>query len=203
MKTLIFIHGGESFKTNEEYGRFLYDVYIDWQSEPWSPPEEKIVWRDVIAKKWYTQGNQVFMPVFPNKLNARYVEWKIVFEGVLSKLSREDEVTFVGGSLGGCFLLKYFSEVANFPYTINQVHLIAACLECGDFTPPSNYEYLAHLGDRVHIWHAEDDMVVPFDVAKTLEKELPEAETHFFSAEKGYGHFHGVERIPELEVAIF
>lgn len=113
MKTLIFIHGGESFKTHEEYERFLYDVYIDWQSEPWSPPEEKIVWRDVIAKKWYTQGNQVFMPVFPNKLNARYDEWKIIFEGILSKLSREDEVTFVGGSLGGCFLLKYFSEMKN------------------------------------------------------------------------------------------
>jgi predicted alpha/beta-fold hydrolase len=46
----------------------------------------------------------------PNKLNARYHEWKIFFEGILSKLDREDEITLVGGSLGGCFLLKYFSE---------------------------------------------------------------------------------------------
>ncbi len=121
MKTLIFVHGGESFNTDTEYERFLRTVYSDWQSKSWSPSEEKSSWKDVIAKKWYFQGNQVFMPVFPNKLNARYEDWKIVFEGIISKLSREDEVSIVGTSLGGCFLLKYFSEQnhKNHPFLIS------------------------------------------------------------------------------------
>lgn len=67
---------------------------------------------------------------------------------------------------------------------IQQVHLIAACIEAGNFTAPTNYEVLKSLGDKVHIWHAEDDPVVPFETAKELEKILPEARTHFFNAEK-------------------
>ncbi len=64
----------------------------------------------------------------PNKLNARYEEWKIVFDGVLAKMKTDDDVTFFGTSLGGCFLLKYFSEVEKFDYKINQIHLLAACI---------------------------------------------------------------------------
>ncbi len=40
------------------------------------------------------------MPVFPNKLNAKYDEWKLVFEGILDQLGPDDELTLVGGSLG-------------------------------------------------------------------------------------------------------
>ncbi len=52
MKTIIFIHGGESFETHEEFQRFLEDTYIDWQSEHWTP-EEKTTWVKEIAKKWH------------------------------------------------------------------------------------------------------------------------------------------------------
>ena len=79
MKTLIFIHGGESFTHDAEYERFLRETYVSWQSEPWNP-ESKSNWVQEIAKKWHGNGDQVFMPVFPNKLNARYQDWKIVFE---------------------------------------------------------------------------------------------------------------------------
>lgn len=79
MKTLIFIHGGESFADEQDYQKFLKEIYIQWQSEVWTP-EVKSNWVQEIAKKWYANGDQVFMPVFPNKLNAKYREWKIVFE---------------------------------------------------------------------------------------------------------------------------
>ena len=49
----------------------------------------------------------------PCDLDAKYQEWKIVFESVLSTVGREDEITFVGHSLGGNFLLKYFGEQVN------------------------------------------------------------------------------------------
>ena len=79
MKTLIFIHGGESFTNDIDYQAFLRERYITWQSEAWTP-ESKSNWVQEIAKKWYTTGNQVFMPVFPNKQNACYRDWKTVFE---------------------------------------------------------------------------------------------------------------------------
>jgi hypothetical protein len=51
---------------------------------------------------------------------------------------------------------------------IKAVHLIAACISEGDFTAPTNYDFLASLRNTVHIWHAEDDDVVPFGVAQEL-----------------------------------
>lgn len=226
MKTLIFVHGWESFTNEIEYQKFLRETYWVWQSEVWTP-ETRTNWVQEIAKKWYENGNQVFMPVFPNKLNARYNEWKIVFEWILTRLTLEDEVTFVGGSLGGCFLLKYFSEVGTchseeqracpdnqeqiLPIVsmtgknlkIHQIHLLAACISVWDFTPPSNYEFLQKLENRLHIWHAEDDAVVPFSTAQELSHLLPDAQTHFSPIEKWYWHFHGIVRIPELENVIF
>lgn len=202
MKTLIFIHGGESFTEESQYLDFLRNIYAQYYISPWED-REKNDYRTYISRKWIWEWWQVYYPVMPNKLNARYNEWKIVFEGVLSKLNSEDEVTFVGGSLGGCFLLKYFSEIHLFPYVINQIYLLAACISEWDFTAPTSYEYLQKLWNRVHIWHAEDDAVVPFSTAEELSRFLPEAQTHFFPHEKWYGHFHGVDRIVELEEVIF
>jgi pimeloyl-ACP methyl ester carboxylesterase len=81
-------------------------------------------------------------------------------------------------------LLKYFGEVSDFPYEIDNIHLIASCIKCGNFTPPSNYTILERLGSRVHIWHAEDDSVVPVSVGQEIAESLPKAETHFFTPER-------------------
>jgi predicted alpha/beta hydrolase family esterase len=135
----------------------------------------------------------------PNKQRALYSDWKMVFEALVEKLQiSEDEIYLVGGSLGGCFLLKYFSEEQP-KLKINEIHLMAACISEGDFTAPTNYDFLASLGDKVHIWHAEDDDIVPFAVGEELSKHLPETVTHFIPKEKGYGHFHTLETLPELE----
>ena len=40
---------------------------------------------------------------------------------------------------------------------------------------------------------------MPFATAKFLEKTLPVAQTHFFSEERGYGHFYPLAVFPELE----
>lgn len=202
MKTLIFIHGGESFVDEESYLSFLSNTYATYYITPWED-REKIDYRVYLSRRWLSDGWQVYYPAMPNKLNARYSEWKIVFEWVLAKLNSEDELTFMGGSLGWCFLLKYFSEIQEFSHKINEIHLLAACISEWDFTAPSTYEYLQKIGNRVHIWHAEDDTVVPFATAEELSRTLSEAQKYFFSSEKWYGHFHGVERIPELEEVIF
>jgi hypothetical protein len=160
--------------------------------------------------------NRVYFPNFPNPQNAKYSEWKYFFSIWISSIEIGWEIVFIATSLGGCFLLKYFSEKWNAGFLptqewqeqkgknlkIHQIHLMAACQECGDFTSPTNYEYLQQLWNSVHIWHAEDDIIVPFSVGQELSRNLPGAETHFFSREKWYRHFHGVERIVELEEVI-
>ena len=211
MKTLIFIHGGESFSTKEEYLDWIEDTYPEWMLDAWAPKEEKMDWKMEIAEISTQNGDTVYMPQFPNKLNAKYDEWKIFFDAWIGKIVLSDEIIFIGNSLGGCFLLKYFSEQTPFakggrgdfvsenpeqnpqsPHSSSTaplqkeltIHLLAACIEAGDFTPPEHYEFLQEMGNRVHIWHSEDDTVVPFSVGQELARILPEAQTHFFPSEK-------------------
>ena len=69
----------------------------------------------------------------------------MVFEALVEKLqTSEDEIYLVGGSLGGCLLLKYFSE-EHPKLNIKEIHLMAACISEGDFTAPMNYDFLAGL----------------------------------------------------------
>jgi predicted alpha/beta hydrolase family esterase len=144
-----------------------------------------------------------YIPDMPCDLNSKYSEWKVVFEAIIKEMRVDDTLTLIGHSLGGCFLLKYFSEIQEFPHKIESIHLIAACIEEGDFRAPRNYDFLKSLGIKVHIWHAEDDTIVPFSIGKELSKILSEAQTHFFSAEKCYDHFHKLEYLLELEAEIF
>ena len=90
----------------------------------------------------------------------------------------------IGHSLGGNFLLKYFGENPDFPHTLNTIHLVAACIECGDFSTPENYDILRSLRNRVHIWQADDDSLVPPETARMIATELPDAITHFFGNEQ-------------------
>lgn len=242
MNTYIFIHGGESFTTESEYHDWIKTIAVEWSIEPFSLWEEKKKWKYELAKRLIEQGDIVYMPNFPNPQNAKYYEWKMFFDAWIEKIVIQGSVTFIGSSLGGNFLLKYFSEtntqgpISIIPryeeslsgssyedwiddfskakekgiptewqkrMQVHAIHLLAACQECWDFSPPTNYEFLQKLGNNVHIWHAEDDGVVPFSIGQELAKILPEAKTHFFGSEKWYGHFHGLERIPELEESIF
>ena len=198
MKTLIYIHGGDSFATEESYLKFMKEFYIPMNLEPWKS-DSKTKWRDVLSKKWIENWGIVYCPTMPNKQRALYSDWKMVFEALVEKLqTSEDEIYLIGGSLGWCFLLKYFSEEQP-KLNIKEIHLIAACISEGDFTAPTNYDFLRKFGEKVHIWHAEDDDIVPFSVGKEISEELPQAITHFFAKEKWYGHFHKLETLPELE----
>ena len=67
---------------------------------------------------------------------------------------------------------------------IHQIHLVAACIEAGNFTAPIEYTALNSLANRVHIWHAEEDQIVPISVGRELSEILPNAQIHFFSEEK-------------------
>jgi predicted alpha/beta hydrolase family esterase len=198
MKTIIFVHGGESFTTETEYYNWITTTWIEWNLEPFVHNEEKKKWKTEIAKKATACWNLVYLPNFPNPQNAKYREWKLFFDAWIQKIQIEWELILIGSSLGGCFLLKYLSESPTLSKAW-EIHLVAACISAWDFSEPENYSILQSLRDRVHIWHAEDDSIVPFSVGQEIAQILPNAQTHFFGSEKWYGHFNKVENLVELE----
>lgn len=54
--------------------------------DPWESKEEKMDWKIQIAKEMVKEGSVVYMPQFPNKLNAKYHEWKLFFDSWIQKI---------------------------------------------------------------------------------------------------------------------
>jgi len=126
---IIHIHGGDSFETDEEFFAFLREI----EYNPYAPEVGK--WKNWL-KESTASTHDFIAPQMPNALNARYEAWVIWFEKLLSYL--RPEVTLIGYSLGGGFLIRYLTE-HTLPVVVHQLHLVAPCideLDCpgvGDF----------------------------------------------------------------------
>ena len=92
------------------------------------------------------------------------------FENWIQKVEIRGNIILIGNSLGGCFLLKYFSEdeIKIDKNRIHSIHLVASCLSAGDFMKEEKYTFLQKMEEKVYIWHAEDDIVVPISEAREL-----------------------------------
>ncbi len=193
-KQIILIHGGETFKTYEEYLKVL---------KSWTFNPEKD-----ISKRWnrnlsefLNDDFEVIRPTMPCKYNAKYQEWKIWFEKILD--FAQDDVIFIGHSLGGTFLIKYFTqEKIDFDKKIKAIFLIAAAISdeangyhldtfCLD---KNKIPFLQNLTNNIFVFHSKDDPVVPFNDAEILFNYLPKAEKMIFTDK---GHFLD-ETFPEL-----
>lgn len=134
----------------------------------------------------------------PNKQNAKYAEWKVWFETMVSCL--ESEVIFIGHSLGAIFLPKYLSE-NKFPKTIRATFLVAAPYDdkdveysLADFNLTNNLADFQKQGGKIFMYHSEDDPVVPFADFQKYQSLLKGATFRIF---KNRGHFDQ-EEFPEL-----
>lgn len=186
---MVVIHGGDSFRTREEYLKFLEDFPLtidqvrpkrDWKS---SLPE-------VLG-----EGYDVFAPVMPNKTNAKFSEWSLWFKKMFPFL--EDGVILVGHSLGGMFLAKYLSE-RTFPRRISALLLVAAphnhSGEVEDFMLPASLDGVVRQVGKILLFHSTDDDVVPFSELAVYSEQLPKANATTFTDR---GHFNQPE-FPEL-----
>jgi predicted alpha/beta hydrolase family esterase len=194
-KQIIFIHGGDVFKTYKDYLVFLYKYKIN----PLSPRRDK--WQDYLQKNLGSKY-EVLMPQMPNALNARYLEWKIYFEKLLPTLNKE--IILIGKSLGGIFLAKYLStnKITN---KIKALFLVAAPFDDKDceealfdfnFTKKElkNLSSLSKQCKSINVFQSYDDTVVPFVDFLKYKKSLPKAN---FYALKNYGHFD-TKKFPEI-----
>lgn len=188
-KQIIVIHGGDSFKTHQEFLDFLKNLEVTL--DDFRPHKDwKTTLQDELGEKF-----DVLLPRMPNKSNAKFIEWKIWFERMFPFLNQE--VILVGHSLGGMFLAKYLSG-NDFPKKIKQLHLVAAphnkTGDIADLLLPKSLNRLSKQVENTYFYYSRDDKIVPITEMKEYKKQLPKSKYIIF---KNRGHFRQ-EKFPEL-----
>ncbi|HEV2694365.1 MAG TPA: alpha/beta fold hydrolase [Verrucomicrobiae bacterium] len=188
-KQVILVHGGGSWKTRAEYVADLKKEVFRIDSAP------RAGWHKNLQKD-LGPGFNVLLPDMPNWQCAKYAEWKIWFEKALAYAGGEPAV--IGHSLGGIFLVKYFSETAK-PPLVKGVFLVGAPHKTvtqdpdfGDFALKREPKRLKM--QRVIFYHSQDDSFVDFADLKKYQQVLPGAGFKRFT---NRGHFIG-NRFPEI-----
>lgn len=186
---VLVIHGGDAFDKYEDYLDYLKSSEINLErlkSKGWKSNLQEDL----------GEGFDVLQPKMPNSMNARFKEWKIWFEKIIPLL--DEQVIFVGHSLGGIFLAKYFSE-NDYPKKIKALFLIAAPFDKSedslvDFVLDQPLDNLKNQIENIYLYHSQDDVVVPISHLEGYKKELPSAQTRIF---ENRGHFN-MEHFPEI-----
>lgn len=187
MKQQVFvIHGGTAFDTYEEYFEYLQSKEVNLEKL------QNKDWKGLLQGKL---GNEfdVFLTKMPNAQNAVYLEWKVWFEKFLCLL--DDDVIFVGHSLGAVFLAKYLSE-NTVSIKILGTLLVAPPfnndlgMPLPQFSIMTSLEKLEEQGGKVLIYHSKDDPVVSFSELEEYQKRLKAASCRIF---EDRGHFNQSE----------
>lgn len=190
-KQIVVIGGGDIFKTYKEYISYLKNKRLDLN-------KLKIKrWRENLSED-LGSNFEVFVMRMPNTANAKFVEWKIMFDKLLPFL--RNNVILLGHSLGGIFLAKYLSENKS-PKKIKATFLVSAPFDekdrdysLGDFKLPKNLDKFRQQGGKIFLYHSKDDKVVPFADVGKYKNALPDAKISIF---KNRGHFDQA-KFPEL-----
>lgn len=188
MKQILIIHGGDSFSSYEAYLADLKASELDYAR---LIPSKR--WRDTVIEAF--SDADVLIPTMPNSANAQYEEWKIWFEKIIPFLG--DDVRLVGHSLGAMFLAKYLHE-SPLEKPVRQLILLAGGYDddvhgYGSFAIDSATG-LEKSAKEIHLFHSEDDFVVPYSELAKFQADLPTAITHSFTSRN---HFLDAE-FPEL-----
>lgn len=190
-KQVIVIHGGDTFETYEEYLSSLKKLDVDIEYF------KKQGWKSMLQHE-LGDDFEVIAPHMPNKQNAKYLEWKIWFDKLVPHI--QNNAIFLGHSLGGIFLAKYFAE-NDFPRKIKATFLIATPFDAGhseytlaDFALPNDLSLFEKQGGDIVIYQSKDDPVVPFVDLDKYKKALPSAKVVIFEDK---GHFTNSE-FPEI-----
>ncbi|MCU0678620.1 MAG: alpha/beta hydrolase [Candidatus Pacebacteria bacterium] len=189
---VIFIHGGDAFRDAEK-------LYAILRQRSFNPYDQKKKWQEELFRN-IESTHECHRLEMPNKWWADYEAWKIWFEKMVPYL--RDGVVFVGHSLGGSFLFRYLTE-NKLPVTVGQLHLVAPVIlpaeDCeGFYIDLENWSGFSTNITAVHLWHSEDDFIVPITHSETVVNLFRAAVLHRFTDRF---HFIG-ETFPEIETAI-
>ena len=186
------IHGGMTFKNEKDYLGYLKNRNISTQ--------KRISWSGDYLEQSLGKKFEVISPRMPLQDNAKYRDWKIMFERYLAVL--EGEFILIGVSLGGVFLAKYLSE--------NKLKKkpLATYLVCppfdnslpgedlvGGFTLKSDLSLLEKNSPKLHLLFSADDDSVPPAHAEKYAKKLKQAHIVIYKSKNG--HFN-IPKFPEI-----
>ena len=192
---VVFIHGGDSFNSNEAF----YEYLRKQEYQPHDEPYQR--WRDWLQTELEQQNYEWLFMAMPNKQNADYEAWKIWFEKVTPFIKADNTTHVIGYSLGACFLLRYLTE-NNAPFTIDQLHLVVLALQedgvdggLGSFAvQPDLLPALNDCGSDIHLYHSTDDPICPYAHSEQVATSVATAQLHTLTDR---GHFFQPE-FPEL-----
>ncbi|MEO8691732.1 MAG: alpha/beta hydrolase [Candidatus Saccharimonas sp.] len=184
MTQILFIHGGDSFSDYESYLDNLKSQSLDYERLKYHRH-----YRTWIAEQ--LPDDDVLVPNFPNGYNAQFAEWVIYFEKIVPLLN--DGAVLVGHSLGAMFLAKYLHDNI-LPFTASKIILIAGRHgkddrddHSGSFVAKSATG-LERSCQEVHLFHSEDDPVVPYVSLGLFKQDMPSAIIHSFKDQKHFNN---------------
>jgi len=188
---IFMIHGGMTFKSRKEYLEYLQTKTISIEKSPY--------WEADLEKK-FEKKFEIIRPRMPLSDNAKYEDWKILFERYLPLLRKN--FILIGSSLGGIFLARYLSE-HKLPKKALSVYLVCAPFDgtlptedlVGGFRLKADLSLLEKNCKNLHILFSKDDDVVPVSHAEKYRKKLKTAHIVVYSDKNG--HFK-VPVFPEI-----
>lgn len=93
---VVVVHGGTTFETYDDYIAFLKTREVSRESL--KPGGD---WKDSLVRE-LGEDFEVLLPTMPNGTNAKYFEWRLWWERLVSLW--QSDVILIGHSLGGIFL---------------------------------------------------------------------------------------------------
>jgi predicted alpha/beta hydrolase family esterase len=189
---ILFIHGGETFKTKKDYLNFL-------KKRPISIGK-KNKWSLDFLDKELGKKFEIIRPQMPLKEYSSYKEWAIYFERFFPYLN--NNLILIGNSLGGIFLAKYLSE-HKFPKKLLSVYLVCPPFDgampnddlAGGFSLKSDLSLLEKNTKNLYLLFSDKDDVVPVEHAEKYRAKLKKAKIIIYKNIKG--HFQ-VAKFPEI-----
>lgn len=189
---VIVIHGGTTFDSYEDYIFYLKNKEISLDKFKFRKD-----WKDTLEEE-LGENFEILSPRMPNGTNARYEEWKILFDRIISLLN--NNFICIGHSLGGIFLSKYLSE-NDISKKIKATILVAAPFDdenseesLGDFKLPLSLSKFTKQGGTIYLIQSKDDPIVPFEQITKYKYALPNVKTLILNSG---GHFKQ-ETFPEI-----
>ncbi|GAB4219942.1 MAG: hypothetical protein Fur009_8290 [Candidatus Microgenomates bacterium] len=192
---LIYIHGGTTFKKRSDYLNYLKNKEVNL--------EEQKKWSGEYLEEALKSNFNLIRIKMPLKENARYKDWKIIFEKYLKLLKQKNTLTvFLGYSLGSIFLIKYFSE-NKVDLKLKSIHLVAPPFDnsnsveelSGGFRLGKNLRLFSKQFKSIYFYFSKDDQIVGRYHWQKYQEKLPQAKFLIFKNKNG--HFR-VEKFPEL-----
>lgn len=186
MPKIFYIHGGTTHSTKEKFYEYLENKTIELENR--AP-----IWTDHLDANF--PDHQIVRISMPNKVNAEYKAWEIIFKKYLSHINAEDII--IGFSLGATFLLKFLSQ-NHLPTAPKKLVLVAGPIDsegsteelCNGFESKAtelDSKTLQAQSHNMKLFYATDDPIVPIIQMQKIQAHLPSAK--FIELQNRGGHF--------------